>query len=431
MGRTIRVDYLARVEGETSVRVKLRGEEVVEVGLDIFEPPRFFEALLRGRAGSEAPDITSRICGICPVAYQLTACSAIERALGVEPGSDIRALRRLLYTAEWASSHALHVYLLHLPDFFGFPDAISMASRHGELVRRGLRIKKAATALMAAIGGRDIHPINVCVGGFYRAPAREKLAALVGELRWAREATLETLEMAGTLPFPDVERDWELVALRHPDAYPIEAGRIASTRGLDIDAADWETSFVEEQVPRSTALHARLVARGNYLCGPLARFALNHERLDDETRTAAARAGLAPTCRNPFRAILARLAEMAYAFGEAAEHIERYRPPTPPRVAIAWRASEGAAATEAPRGTLWHRYRMDDEGNLTDARIVPPTSQNQATIEDDLRALGPALSRLSNRDATSLVERLVRSYDPCISCASHFLTLRVEREPEP
>jgi sulfhydrogenase subunit alpha len=425
--RTIQVDYLARVEGEGSLTIKLEGDRATEVRLGIFEPPRFFEALLRGRAFREAPDITSRICGICPVAYMMSACHAMENALGVHVEGPLRALRRLLYAGEWIESHGLHVFLLHAPDFLGYPDAMAMAKDHGDWVRKGLRIKKAGNAIVELLGGREIHPINVRVGGFYRAPSRQELEPLLPELRWAKEACAECLVWMAGFSFPAFERDYELVALRHESEYPFCEGRLVSSKGLDIELSDYDAHFVEEQVPHSNALHARIRARGAYLCGPLARFNLNFDRLSPDVQRLAMSVGLTPPCRNPFKNILVRLVEMTHAFEDAIRVIESYAPPPSHFVEATPRAATGFGGTEAPRGFLYHRYTLDEGGTIVDAKIVPPTSQNQLSMEGDIFEMAAELARLPNREATHRAEQAIRNHDPCISCATHFLTLQVER----
>jgi coenzyme F420-reducing hydrogenase alpha subunit len=425
--RTIKVDYLARVEGEGALTLKLRGKEVERVELRIFEPPRFFESILRGRSQLEAPDITARICGICPVAYQMSACHAVEDAHGLVLDEPLRRLRRLLYCGEWIESHVLHVVMLHAPDFLGFPDAITMARDHGEHVVRALRLKKAGNAIVRLLGGREIHPINVRVGGFYRAPTRTELLALLPELTWGIEAARELLRWVAGFEFPALERDYELVALKHPDEYPMCEGRIVSSRGIDIAARDYDGVFEETHEPRSNALHSSVKGRGAYLCGPLARINLCFDTLVPEARAAAAEIGFAPPCRNPFKSLLARGIEAVQAFATAAAIVRDYAPPARSFVDVPERAGTGYACTEAPRGILYHRYSVDDAGLITDAKIVPPTSQNQRTIEDDLVALAPVLAELPLAAATARAEQAIRNYDPCISCATHFLTLKVEQ----
>jgi coenzyme F420-reducing hydrogenase alpha subunit len=425
--RTIEVDDLARVEGQGSLFIKLEGDRATEVRLGIFEPPRFFEALLRGRSYLEAPDITSRICGICPVAYLLSACHAMEDALGVRVDGALRALRRLLYAGEWIESHALHAFLLHAPDFLGYPDAMTMAKQHGDWVRKGLRIKRAGNDLLERLGGREIHPINVRVGGFYRAPSRSELDELLPELRWGRDAAAEAAAWVASFAYPDLERDYELVALRHESEYPMCEGRLVSSAGLDIDVREYERCFVEEQVPHSNALRSRVVGRGACLSGPLARFNLNFDRLAPAVQDLAIRIGVTPPVNNPFRALPVRLIETAQAFDEAIRVIEGYQPPEAPFAPYTVRPGVGHGGTEAPRGFLYHQYALDAEGTILDARIVPPTSRNQLAMEEDFFALAPTLAALSDADATLRAEQAVRNHDPCISCATHFLQTRIER----
>jgi coenzyme F420-reducing hydrogenase alpha subunit len=425
--KTIKVDYLARVEGEGALYVRIRDDRVEDVKLRIFEPPRFFEAFLRGRAYAEVPDITARICGICPVAYQMSSVHAIEDAFGVAVGGPLRELRRLLYCGEWIESHTLHVYMLHAPDFLGYPDAIRMAKDHPEAVDRGLRLKRVGNEIVRLVGGREIHPVNVRVGGFYRAPTRRELAPLAEQLRWARDAALETVRWTATLPFPDFEQDYEFVALRHPDEYPFNEGRLVSNKGLDIEVRDYDDHFVEEHVAHSNALHSRLRERGEYLMGPLARYSLNFDRLSPIARDAAREAGLGPECRNPFKSIVVRAVEILYACDEALRVVEAYDAPEASAVEVAPRAATGYACTEAPRGTLYHRYRVSGDGAILDAKIVPPTSQNQKRIEKDLFDFVPRHLDLSHEELTLRCEQAVRNYDPCISCATHFLRLEVDR----
>jgi coenzyme F420-reducing hydrogenase alpha subunit len=426
--RTIKVDYLARVEGEGALYVKIRGDRVEDVKLKIFEPPRLFEAFLRGRHFSEASDITARICGICPVAYQMSAVHAMEDAFGVKVGGQLRALRRLIYCGEWIESHALHIFMLHAPDFLGYEDAIQMAKDHPEIVARALRLKKAGNEIIALIGGREIHPINVRAGGFYKVPDRRDLKGLREKLARARDEAIESVRWVAGLPFPDFEQEYEFVALSHPDEYPFNEGRLVSNRGLDISAREFDEHFVEEHVPHSNALHCALKGRGAYSVGPLARYSLNFDRLSTLAREAALEAGLSEVCRNPFRSIIVRSIEMLYAFDEALSIIDRYERPSSPAVEIQPRASTGYACTEAPRGILYHRYRVDEQGIILDARIVPPTSQNQKSIEGDLRQFVARRIDLPTDQLTWQCEQAIRNYDPCISCATHFLKLKLERE---
>jgi len=422
----ISVPALARVEGEGGLEIVVRDGQVTEAKLDIYEPPRFFEALLRGRRYTEPPDITARICGICPVAYQMSACQAIEDACGVTPPEPIQRLRRLLYCGEWIESHALHIYLLHAPDFLGYESGIHLARDHPDIVHRGLRIKKAGNLLMEAVGGRSVHPVNVRVGGFYRAPDPAQLAALIAPLEQAREDAEATLSWVASFDFPDFDRDYEFVSLQHPAEYPITQGRIVSTGGLDITPAEYDGHFTESQVPHSTALHSTLDGR-IYLTGPMARYSINSGRLPGHIQETARSAGLGVTCTNPFRSIIVRAVELLFACDEALRLIGSYQPPAPPAIDVGPLGATGYGCSEAPRGMLYHRYTITEDGTITDAKIVPPTSQNQKAIEDDLKDFAATRLSLSHERLTWECEQAVRNHDPCISCATHFLTLRIER----
>jgi coenzyme F420-reducing hydrogenase alpha subunit len=358
----------------------------------------------------------------------MSACRAVENGLGMAMPSEFGELRRLLYCGEWIESHVLHMFMLHLPDFLGKASAIEVAQTHGDLVRRSLRIKKAGNAILKVVGGREVHPINVKVGGFHRVPRHAELSPLLEELAWARDAMRETLQWFATLPFPDFERDYEFVALHHPSEYPFCEGRIVSSRGLDLDPSEFDQHFEERQVPHSTALHSVIRARGADHAGPLARFNLHFDQLRPLAREAAESVGLVPPCNNPFKSLLVRAVETIQALDEAHDLVSRYREPAQPSVEVPLRRGVGHGATEAPRGMLHHRYVFDEQGNIESARIVPPTAQNQKTIEEDLLALAPELIAREHEAATWLAEQAVRNYDPCISCSTHFLKLAIVRE---
>jgi len=421
------VEELTRVEGEGSLRLRMRGGEVVEARLNIFEAPRYFEQLVIGRTPDEVIDIVARICGICPVAYQMSAVHAFEDLFGVIVDPEVRRLRRLFYCGEWLESHALHVYLLHAPDFLGYDSAVAMARDLRPLVERGLRLRRAGDAIIAAIGGRPIHPVSVRVGGFSRAPRRSQLAALRPLLEQALEDALATVRLVATFETPAMERVARLVSLRHPAEYPYNDGRIVSSDGLDIALPAWRDAFSEYQVEGSNALYARANDGSAYLLGPAARIALAAPQLHPLARNELEASGLeGEIASNIFRSVVARGVELVHAAAEALDLVEGYRPPAEPLVP--WGSQPGIAAwaTEAPRGLLFHRYEVDERGRVAAAQIVPPTSQNQAAIEADLRVFAPTVLHLSHVEAQRRLEQLVRSYDPCISCATHFLDLTVE-----
>jgi sulfhydrogenase subunit alpha len=427
-GRTIRVETLARVEGEGALHITMSGDRVSDVKLKIYEPPRFFEAFLRGRHYSEVPDITSRICGICPIAYQMSAIHAIERALDIHVEPSIRGLRRLFYCGEWIESHALHIFMLHAPDFLGYPDVMAMAADHRELVEKALHLKKIGNRVMSVLGGREIHPISATVGGFYKVPSKPQLEELLEDLEWALQASFETVNWTSKLEFPNFEQDYEFVGLRHAEEYPLNEGRLISNRGLNIDAAEYEDHFTELHVKHSNALHSVVRGRGSYLVGPLARFNLNFDHLPVAAQESARAAHLEPPVLNPFRGIVVRAVELVFACIEALRIIREYEPPSAFICDLPTRAGVGQAITEAPRGILYHRYAFDQHGLILTAKIVPPTSQNQKRIEDDLREYASHLVGWPQQEATWKCEQAIRNYDPCISCATHFLKLVVNKE---
>jgi coenzyme F420-reducing hydrogenase alpha subunit len=427
--RTFEVKALSRVEGEGALYVRLAGNEVEHVELNIYEPPRFFEGFLRGREIREVPDITARICGICPVAYQMSACHALERALSIELTPEIRALRRLLYCGEWIESHVLHIYLLHAPDFLGYDSGITLAADHKSVVERGLRMKKIGNQLLEVVGGRAIHPVNVAVGGFFRAPRVAELKALLPDLQWGLNAAIETLQFVASFDFPEFDVDYRFVSLKDPHEYPMNQGRIVSPNGLDINVEEFEQHFVEQHMPQSTALHSVMLPDHlPYLVGPLARWNLCFDELPPIAKQQSETCRVVWPTRNNFHSIVARAIEVVAAFEESIRIVNSYQmSPAESRVNFEPRPAEGCHATEAPRGLLYHRYRIGDDGLIAEAKIVPPTSQNQGQIEADLRNFVPSVTSLDDAAATQKCEQLIRNYDPCISCATHFLRLTIDR----
>jgi sulfhydrogenase subunit alpha len=421
------VRQLTRVEGEGRLALKLTNGQVTEAHLEIFEAPRYFERLVVGRTPDEVIDIVARICGICPVAYQMSAVHAFERLFGVSIDPEVRRLRRLFYCGEWIESHALHIYLLHAPDFLGYPSAVELAADHPTVVERGLRIKRLGNRIVALLGGRPIHPVSVRVGGFSRAPRSSELDQLRRALPDAVSDAQETVRWATELVPPAYSRSPRLVSLRHADEYPMNDGRIVSSDGLDIDPADWPDAFEERQVPWSNALQAVSRDGSPYLLGPTARVALAGSSLHPLAAEALRATGLGDELvSNVFRSIVARSVELLHALAESADILDVYREPRDHLVSWQPRAGTAAWATEAPRGLLFHRYQMGADGLVQHAQIVPPTSQNQAAIEHDLRLFAPSVLDLPHAEATHKLEQLIRSYDPCISCATHFLDLTVE-----
>jgi coenzyme F420-reducing hydrogenase alpha subunit len=426
--RTVEVPVIARVEGEGALHLKVRDEDIQDLRLEIYEPPRFFEAFLVGRHFSEVPDIVPRICGICPVAYQMSAIYGLERLFGVEVPAGTHELRRLLYCGEWIESHVLHVFLLAAPDFLGLHDAIELAKTQPDLVKTALGIKRIGNDLMEVIGGREIHPVSPRVGGFSKAPRKRDLEPFLPRLEWALAQMPGIADLVATLPKPELPRPAEMVALVHPDEYAINEGDLASTSGRKFTAASFEEVSREVHVEHSNALHSVMIdTETPYFVGPLARVNLNARRLTPVARECAERSGLHVPESDPFFSMAARVAEVALAIEESIRLISDYVPPEPPMAEVEPRAGRATWVTEAPRGILYHRYDVEEDGTIHAAKLVPPTAQNLRHMEEDLRTFIPGVLDRSDEELTRLCEMVVRNYDPCISCATHFLRLDIER----
>jgi len=423
----IHVPVLARVEGEGALDLRIENGDISQLRLRIFEPPRFFEKFLEGHHYSEIPDMVARICGICPVAYQVTAAQALEQLFDVDIGPWARGMRRVFYCGEWIQSHSLHIHLLAAPDFFGCGSAIELARLAPDEVRRGLRLQALGNELMDLFGARSVHPVGVRIGGFHAAPSLPQIRAIRDKLRAALPEAEALVRWAGSIPIPPDEQAFISVALRHPADYAIETGAIAASDGLLIEADAYDAHFAEQHETHSTALFSTYHQRP-YLVGPLARLNLNHDRLPAGIQALLAETGFSLPSRNLFHSLLARAVEILLALQEALRLLDGYTLPDSPWVPVTPRAGVATGCTEAPRGLLWHRYEMDGEGRVVNARIVPPTSQNQGRIEEDLRLSLLNFGLDQPDDALRLhCEKVIRNYDPCISCATHFLRMNVER----
>jgi sulfhydrogenase subunit alpha len=423
--RLIKTDYLARVEGEGGVVIEIKDGKVAKVHMRIFEAPRFFEAFLRGRPPQDVIDFTARICGICPVAYQMSAVHALEKIFGVAVTRAVRDLRRLMYCGEWIESHALHIYLLQGPDFYGLESALA-GREYLELAKRGLVLKKIGNEILTVIGGRPIHPVSVRVGGFFRTPEKKALTALLPELEKAYAESLRAIKWASGLDFGDHLFDTEFVSLGNAEEYPMNEGKVVSTKGLDTSVAGFFESLQEYQVDYSTALHSGIKRDGTlspYVVGPLSRLNLNYERLPSEIRSAMDDSGISLPLKNLRMGIVARSVELAYAFYEAIRLIRGYEGADRPYKDFEPSAGTAAWATEAPRGILIHRYEMDEKGHVEAATIIPPTSQNLGHMEKDIRDLAADHIGSPNEFLRNETEKIIRSYDPCISCSAHMVTI--------
>ncbi len=424
----LEVHHITRVEGHGNIVIDVAGGELKRCDLEIIETPRFFEPMLRGRPYPEASHITSRICGICSVGHATTSLLATEAALGVVPSEQTQLLRKLNFLGEILDSHVLHVYMLVAPDFFGAGSVFPLARSHPEVVLRALRMKKLAGDLCAMIGGRHTHPITMEVGGFTHLPRIAELEAMRARLEAARADVEATVELYRSLTLPAFERETEYVALRQPGEYAFIGGTITTTDGFQLPVSDYREVTNEYLSPHSTAKHTRH-HRNAYMVGALARFNVNHDQLHPRAQAAASTLGLKPICLNPYMNSVAQVVEIVHCVEEAIALTDvllkrGIAPEEPPKVEV--RAGEGVGACEVPRGTLYHHYRIGDDGRITGANCIIPTGQNLANIEADMRALVPQILNRSRDEIRLGLEMLVRAYDPCISCATHMLEVTFE-----
>ena len=428
MTKNISIPALTRVEGEGALYIRSKDNKIEHIELNIYEPPRFYEGFLQGRYFQEVPDITARICGICPVAYQMSGAKALEDAYGVEIPQEVYNLRRLLYCAEYIESHVLHMYMLQAPDLLKTPSVIEIAAIAPDVVKNALRSKKLGNDLLKAIGGRSVHPVNTKVGGFYRWPEKYKFQDLMDDYKWGLEFAIETARWAVTLDYPEFEMDYEYVAISHPEHYAIYDGDVLSSTGVKVPVEKFETRYLESHVPQSTALHSHTKDGNSYFVGPLARYNLNFEQLRPTAKDVAREIGFKPPEFNPYKGLIARAIETIEVYDVAIELMEAYDPQGPPHVKFDLKDGEGYGVSEAPRGLLYHRYKVGKDGLVKEAKITPPTAQNYAQMEADLAKLAPeVLFDRSEEEASLELEHLLRSYDPCISCSTHFLKLKHER----
>jgi sulfhydrogenase subunit alpha len=423
----INVPAITRVEGEGALSLNIKQGKIENLQLKIYEPPRYFEKFLQGRHYNEVIDIVARICGICPVAYQMSAATAIEDCFNIQVSDWVSQMRQVLYCGEWVESHSLHIHLLALPDYYGYGSAIEMAKDYPQEVTRGMRIQGIGNRLISIFGKRSVHPVGACVGGFYSSPQVEEIKTLLDDLSEGIELANELCDFLLSIDLPKPKQNLFTVGLTDNKSYPILAGLIGSNTGFSCTAQEFEQYFQEFQVPYSTAKQCLFEDKA-YLVGPLARLNLNYDFLPDNLKQKIANKMNIPS-DNMFESIIARAIEISFAFQHAHQILSEYEETSFPNIEVKPRAGIGYGATEAPRGLLWHRYEIDDDGKIIDCDIIPPTSQNQAHIEQDLRYSLEHFGLDKPQEELRLhAEMVIRNYDPCISCSTHFLNLSINED---
>lgn len=430
------VHHLTRVEGHGNIVVNVTDGTVEKCEWQVPEAPRFFEAMVRGRHYSEVARITSRICGICSVGHTLASVKATEAALGIEVTPQTKKLRTLLKHAENFDSHVLHVYILVAPDLLGAPSVFPLVATHGEVVARALRLKRLAHEWGSLIGGRTTHPTTVIPGGFAKLPTvaeiaamREKILAAVPDL----EATLETI--AALAPkIPAFDRPTEYMAVSSDEEYGLYDGYVqtvlADGSRAKYAVADYRSCTNEYVSPQSTAKFTRN-RLDSYAAGALARFNVNYDQLRPEAKAAAEALGIQPICTNPYFNSVAQVVEIVHSAYEAIRIMDELIESgiADEGLVQPTKFGTGASAVEVPRGILFHEYTYDDEGMCVNANCIIPTNQNHANIQGDFDALLPQLlaTDMSEKEIELAFEMLVRAYDPCISCSTHYVDMEFRR----
>lgn len=423
------IEHITRVEGHGNIIIDVKEGKIRELRMDIVESPRFFEAMALGRSYKEVAHITSRICGICAVTHTTTSIKAIESALGFEPSIQTIKLRKLLLNAEFIQSHILHVYFLTAPDFFRVSSVFGMVKDNKETVLRGMRLKSLANELCALVGGRHIHPITLKIGCFSKNPEQKDLIAFKEKIIKARPEIEKTVEFFRNLKTPEFERETEYVSLTCPDEYALYDGNIKSSDNGETKPADYLDKVKEFMVRHATAKHAK-ANRDSYMVGALARFNNNYEHLHPRAKEVAEEMGLKHPCYNPYMNNIAQVVETVHCFEDSISLIDDLLSNglQDEKAELTPKAGRGVGATEAPRGTLYHEHKLDENGKITYGNYVIPTGQNLANIENDLKSLVPKILNKQKDDIILDIEMLVRAYDPCISCATHLMKVEFVNE---
>lgn len=416
--KQIKVDYLARTEGEAGIYALISGSEVKELKFNIWEPARFFEGFLVGRMYYEVHDIVSRICGICPVSHMTTALRALEKATGAMVSEQTKTLRHILSRSQVMASHIIHLYMLAAPDYMDYDSILPIVSEHPDIFKRFLRMKTAANNLTTVIGGRALHTMTAIFGGFTRIPQQKQLVKAADSLKKVKDDALETVRFIASLPIPDFYSENIYVSLKGIDTYPVNEGRLTSTSGLDISEDEYRQHFSERQVPYTNAKYSSLEGKGPFMVGALARINQNFELLSNDAKAISKEVGFRVPNHNPYLNNLAQAIEVVDCIDDCTNLIDKlHLREEKPSYTI--NAGEASAITEAPRGLLYHSYRVSKNGVIEKADIVTPTAHNAFNIEKDLNLLLPTISRMDEETITMRCEELIRAYDPCFSCSVH------------
>lgn len=424
MTRTIVVEHLGRIEGHAGITVTLDGDRIDRVQFDVFESMRLFEALVCGHPAAEVPGIVSRICSICSHSHVVTALQALERALGIAVSPQSDRLRELGFHGTAIESHSLHLFCLALPDFLHRASVVELAEIAPDAVAMALRLKKLGNTIQEVVGGRAVHPVNFALGGFGRLPSRDELLRLRGALGAGLDDCSRAVDVIRGISLPVVDTEpirGAALVPRLGSYFFGDAVRLTDGRTLDVHA--YRSLTNEHDVPHSTAKHSAESGRP-YMVGALPRLLLNGARIRGRAREAWEALGPAGPCRNVLMNDVAQLVEIVFSVETALEIVDGFLSAglTPePLPSVVPHAGRGAAASEVPRGILFHSYELDDRGRVAAADVITPTAQNCAHLEEQFRAAVSAAPEVPDNDLRQRLEIIARAYDPCVSCSVHLI----------
>lgn len=422
MSHNINIHHITRVEGHGNIVLNIKEGRIEELRLEIVESPRFFELMLIGRHISEAPHITSRICGICAISHATASLKGCEAALGITPSTAVTLLRKILVHAEILQSHILHLYLLVAPDFFNAGSVIPLARSHPEVVKRGLRLKKAANEICRILVGRHVHPISMTIGGFTKAPSKKDLSEVRRVIEDAIPDMEETVNLFAGIAAPEFSRETRYCSLKDDEEYALYGGNLYSKDVPVTEPSAYREFITEDVIEYSTAKHVKSDGK-SIMVGALARLNNNYSQISAEAKDAAKRLGLTFPCTNSFMNNAAQVVECVHSLYDSLSLLDLLSADSTDTLAgdVVVREGLGVGIVEAPRGTLYHEYGTDDKGIIRSVNCIIPTGQNLLNIENDIRAMVPAILDLPKNEIEKRLEMLVRAYDPCISCSTHFL----------
>jgi len=422
MAKKINLDHITKIEGHAKLHIKIDKGEIKKVDLKIFEGSRYFEGILKDKKYNDVNHIASRICGICSPVHGYTAVKATEKAMGIQVSQQTKTLRELLNIGGTIQSHVLHLYFLTLPDYTGFPNAVQMAQKHPEKVKTALKIKQTANDIVRVIGGRDIHPFTLTPGGFVRIPKTEEFKSLLKSTKASLADAEKTAHLFCGLEYPDFTRETKHYALKaKKGCFWCPEDKITCTGGKEcIAVTDYEQYFKEFFKQGSTAEFAK-TKEGSYMVGAWSRILNNYDQLSKESKELTR--CILPRKFNPFMNNAAQAVEIYEGLKKIIELIEgnEFKPEKP--VEIKPKAGTGIGANEAPRGIVFHKYKYDKNGFTNFVNITTPTTQNLQNLEEDIKNFLPSLLDKPKQEIQLEIEKLIRAYDPCISCAAHFLEI--------